>query len=180
MHHAGTRDDGDVRATARGAGEVQSRLLDCSRLEVCRKQEGTAVSAEICMQCTENGTKGNIFPAKGKAVAMLCLGADVELNITPISGFPVTRRNNGTKLVSAPVQASLARMDPDESDSFGSALTSEDEALSTRRVSIAKKLKQSESIFVTLVHGDMLILSGDEYEVRFCYMRACLLSERLY
>lgn len=107
---------------------------------------------------------------------MLCLGADVELTITPKRGFPVASRSASKQPDRASArQARQAIAKTAESDDEFSAMfdgplsSSEDEALSTRhavntRVKAEKKLTQS--MFVTLVHGDMLLLSGDEFEVR--------------
>jgi hypothetical protein len=117
--------------------------------------------------------QGSVLPARSKTVAMLCLGADVELNVAPASGFPSVSRNGAlAKSVSAPLaRQSAIRVDEDDDwDPFGSPLTSEDEALSTRLAASlsrnrVKASKQPESMLVTLVHGDMLLFSGDDFEV---------------
>lgn len=92
---------------------------------------------------------------------MLCLGADMELNIIPSSGYSKSEN----------IVRRLAREDDEHDDSdLADADSSDEEALATRfappKVAGPSKMKkETESMFFTLVHGDMLMLSGDDFEV---------------
>ncbi len=108
----------------------------------------------------------------------MCLGADVELSLTPACK-PQPMEIDATvsskpSAVSAQMLDDLIPLDPMDSDE-------EDIPLSVARlrvispfsaspasaapVSNAKRKKDSD-ILITLVHGDMLVLRGDEFEVR--------------
>ncbi|EKM50059.1 uncharacterized protein PHACADRAFT_264561 [Phanerochaete carnosa HHB-10118-sp] len=115
--------------------------------------------------------KGTALPNRGRTIAMLCLGSDIELNITPKHGFPVSTRSisKQPERVSARQAITKAAESEDEFSAVfdGPLSSSEDEALSTRRAASTRAMterKPTESMFVILVHGDMLLLSGDEFE----------------
>lgn len=103
---------------------------------------------------------------------MLCLGANIELSIIPKHGFPVPTRSIGKQPERVSTREAITKVAESE-DEFsavfdGPLSSSEDEALSTRRATSTRakdEKKPAESMFVTLIHGDILLLSGDEFEV---------------
>lgn len=113
------------------------------------------------------------LPAKEKSIAMLCLGADVELvfKLEPAGSLKSRTRSNtrGVHVAHTPLIHS-----EDEEDEY----MDEDEPVTglfdiERSVSVSgppksvpKKMKKNEDVlFITLVHGDMVLLSGDDFEV---------------
>lgn len=115
------------------------------------------------------------MPNRGRTIAMLCLGADIELDIIPKHGFPVSTRSISKQPERASAQQARQAITKaaESEDEFsavfdGQLSSSEDEALSTRRAASTRvkvEKKPAKSMFVTLVHGDILLLSGDEFEV---------------
>ena len=111
---------------------------------------------------------------------MLCLGADVELHVVPASGFaslprPVVKRSESVVARQSQRIVSNAH-DDDPFDSPLSSASSDEEALSVRHRgglavgSVAprtiKTKKPGETMLVTLVHGDMVLFCGDDFEVK--------------
>ncbi|KIP07421.1 hypothetical protein PHLGIDRAFT_420395 [Phlebiopsis gigantea 11061_1 CR5-6] len=117
------------------------------------------------------------LPAKKLPVAILCLGADVELCVAPVSGFaksppppPVIKRSASVALRQAQHTVDKA-VEDDPFDSPLSGASSDEEALSVRHpskdpgaVPRSKAKKPAESMLITLVHGDMVIFYGDDFE----------------
>ncbi|THG99799.1 hypothetical protein EW026_g2605 [Hermanssonia centrifuga] len=119
--------------------------------------------------------KGSPFPARDTPVAILCLGADVEFSLSPRAGFPPVevsmqlgqspRRNLKASKVKYEVK-DLADSDDDDDDEeplftrLGHTRSVSNSAL----VKASAKRKRQSELLLTLVHGDMLMLSGDEFE----------------
>ncbi|GJE93213.1 Zn(II)2Cys6 transcription factor [Phanerochaete sordida] len=120
--------------------------------------------------------KGTVLPNRGRTIGMLCLGADLELTITPKRGFPVQTSRSDSKQPdrASARQAGPVAMKVDESDDEFRAVfdgplsdSSDDEALSSRRppkTQVKVEKKSTQSMLITMVHGDILLLSGDEFE----------------
>lgn len=134
------------------------------------------------------------MPAKKLPIAILCLGADVELCVAPVSGFaksspppPVIKRSASVALRQAQHTVDKA-VDDDPFDSPLSGASSDEEALSARHpskdpgaVPRSKAKKPAESMLITLVHGDMVIFYGDDFEVsvdRYHMLMLCLFDSQ--
>lgn len=110
---------------------------------------------------------------------MFCLGADVELRVAPISGFLNPPRNGikrSESVVARQAQRNISKAHDHDWDPFDSPLSgsSDEEALAVRHNGVAtgaavrnKAKKSSETMLITLVHGDMAIFCGDDFEVSF-------------
>lgn len=136
------------------------------------------------------------MPAKSRKVAILCLGADVELTLTPQEGFrtpvpdadatPASIEVPPSRLSHAvPVPLSMdddfEPYDPmDEDESIDAGLLSEVHEVATsvsaaiisapapnsQNASTSSSAgKKDDVIFLTLVHGDMVLLEGDNFNV---------------
>lgn len=95
----------------------------------------------------------------------MCLGADVELTIVPTSGYPFAPHNerrggNG--------RAARRRSGDEDgwSNSDSNSDSEDDEPLAASMLKKRKSKKPAvESMLFTLVHGDVVVLSGDDFEV---------------
>ncbi|KAI0343310.1 hypothetical protein BDW22DRAFT_1356923 [Trametopsis cervina] len=135
---------------------------------------------------TSGNRKGPVIPATKTTVTLLCLGADVELSIVPRGGFEAVIRERPTPntVVEDPAPENRDEFqpyDPDDTEeedvplSISTKGAVEPKKMNSPIASLSvvgsadgsrdKKLKKRpERMFVTLVHGDMLLLSGDEFE----------------
>ncbi|CAL1714543.1 unnamed protein product [Somion occarium] len=136
------------------------------------------------------------LPAKGRAIALMCLGADVDLTLVPVSGFPAVPEvipfpETGSDVLAA--AESLPNLEYPDEDELVDHMDVDDEpdiplagllrevhkaeleqaapvpALPVEKVSKEKqkgssKRGKGEEIFVSMVHGDVLVLSGDDFE----------------
>ena len=102
---------------------------------------------------------------KQQAVAIMCLGADVELTIVPTSGYPFAPHNER----SAGNGRAARRRSRDEggwSNSDSNSDSEDDEPLAASMLKKRKSKKAArESMLFTLVHGDVVVLCGDDFEV---------------
>lgn len=117
--------------------------------------------------------------AKHNDVLILCLGDDTELSLIPKSGF---KGPEDPIAVDESMLDGLIPLDQDdpmdgsfmkgENDAFaGAPLDMMDETEVTVLEETSSKVprrpgaKQKQTILVTLVHGDMILLSGDDFDV---------------
>ncbi|KAI0692443.1 hypothetical protein BC835DRAFT_1307147 [Cytidiella melzeri] len=120
--------------------------------------------------------QGNVLSATKKTFAMLCLGADVELSITPKGGFSGDVRQDNPSGVLSSSRANeddFPPCDPEESEeediplSISTARMRTQPVVSTPVVRASKSKsskRRTNEMFVTLVHGDVLFLHGDDFE----------------
>ncbi|EMD39121.1 hypothetical protein CERSUDRAFT_112809 [Gelatoporia subvermispora B] len=167
---------------------MRTRELMQSRVRTSGEKSLFGINQLVALAWTRSGSrKGYVLSAQESDIVMLCLGADVELSISSKLSTSSARKTPSAQLVRvdagretlsdfAPMDcvenrsyASNAGMsmyvfdtsgDPegDPNVASASAVTS-----STASHSRAHR-REHESLSVTLVHGDMLLLSGDEYE----------------
>jgi len=103
--------------------------------------------------------KGPVFHALQGVVTILCLGADVILSLTPSSGFG--EEICGLSLPDASSDTEMTLIDPSLD-----TLIDEGEGESIRKVSKRSPKTKSDSVVITLVHGDAFVLTGDDFEAR--------------
>ncbi|KII83392.1 hypothetical protein PLICRDRAFT_452246 [Plicaturopsis crispa FD-325 SS-3] len=94
------------------------------------------------------GKKGSVIYAKASPVALLCLGTDTTFSLVPRSGF------GGDTVVSG-------RSSENKKSSQGVGSSGHGPKA---KASTASGGKTSEAIRVNLVHGDVLLLQGDDFE----------------
>ena len=114
------------------------------------------------------------------ALVLLGLGADIELTIVPKGGFSLPAEDAPEPRASTSRQRARANaaedaMEVDDDDDSDAPPTWASQAKAARSASAhgAKSAaktgrKKGEDMLVTLVHGDILMLSGDEFEVSSC------------
>ncbi|KAH8104115.1 hypothetical protein BXZ70DRAFT_1005661 [Cristinia sonorae] len=115
------------------------------------------------------------LPAKSKKVGILCLGADVELTLMPQSGFKV-ESSGGTQLLQStsyiPQNASKLEedfddcdpMDEDHEDASLAGLLRPPAPSPNGNIPLQREVvKKDDFLFLTLVHGDMVLLEGDNF-----------------
>lgn len=90
----------------------------------------------------------------------MCLGADVELTVVPTSGYPFAP--HGARASGNGRAATRQSRDEDASSDSDSE---DDLPLAASILKSGKSKKPEEPMFFTLVHGDTLVLSGDDFEV---------------
>jgi hypothetical protein len=88
-------------------------------------------------------------------MVIICLGYEVELTVVPQS-IQASLKATDTSLLDG-----LMSMDIDDAKDHLNATVNEPKSASTKAVT-KKKTKDCQ---FTLVHGDALILTGDEFEV---------------
>jgi hypothetical protein len=113
--------------------------------------------------------------AKKHPVLVLCLGQDVELNIVPKLGFEKPESCGGRMTDSDHVEKDDFRDNFGKEDLVGDTIPSEGDPevlasmakpASSAAIGKARKTKSpAEDLRATLVHGDILLLSGDDFEV---------------
>ncbi|KAI0078727.1 hypothetical protein K474DRAFT_871446 [Panus rudis PR-1116 ss-1] len=136
--------------------------------------------------------KSNVpLPAKQKLIIFYCLGADVELTLIPRSGFPAYSQDERAvfpavqdKPAHALPDINSAASDPEydptvEEDDPGAGLLAavhaeearqiaSDAPISSQTCNVPGRLHtpktKTEDIFITLVHGDLLLLRGDDFD----------------
>ncbi|OBZ74135.1 hypothetical protein A0H81_06177 [Grifola frondosa] len=122
---------------------------------------------------TSGRKSGCAFYAKKSPVVMLCLGADVELTISPKSGKKGRPRYVAEKPVTSHLQDDnnfepfgLMDVDDEVEDSNVDRYTHESisSSMSNKGGNHGKSRSTEEALLVTLVHGDILIVAGDEFE----------------
>ncbi|KAG1747776.1 uncharacterized protein EDB91DRAFT_1114795 [Suillus paluster] len=135
---------------------------------------------------TPGSKRGAIFNAKGHAVMILCLGAEVVMNLVPKHGFseiPIESAEDRMEVDSERILTVIvpdgdgdrnAANQPDPAsltagESPGSSLLSgivwDSKAARKWKGTGGKKSKQAPlELSVTLVHGDAVILEGDDFE----------------
>ena len=104
------------------------------------------------------------LPCKQRTVAIMCLGADVELTVVPTSGYPLAA-HNGRGAGNGRAAARRSREDEEWPDPDSDSDSEDDQPLAMSALSNGKGKKTKESMIFTLVHGDLLVLSGDDFEV---------------
>ncbi|KAJ3530412.1 hypothetical protein NM688_g7713 [Phlebia brevispora] len=126
---------------------------------------------------SKGSEKSRYTDARTDKVIMMCLGADVDLAVTPCSTLHAVEGDTqhlssalpGPSLPAEVLNGlhTLDTMDTDSEEdvplSVAHPRVVSATSASTAPVSGAKPKKGSE-VFITLVHGDMLILSGDEFQ----------------
>lgn len=134
----------------------------------------------------KNQRQGSVLPAKSVRVAIYCLGADVELSISlkPPSGVKRETSVVQVKLDEAPPLDCIKEKDRPEGQSGGDhaeekRIKEEDDVsqmdmglpyLTSRANQMTGgRLRGNEigkdPLFITLVHGDMLLFEGADFEV---------------
>ena len=106
------------------------------------------------------------------AIALMCLGADVELTIVPKGGFPSVSAVVAGAPDDAEKDGEPDAMDVDDDDEPDTPLalvkqakTAESASASRASARSGAGRKKAEDMLLTLVHGDIVLLSGDEFEV---------------
>ena len=113
-------------------------------------------------------------------LVLLGLGADIELTIVPKGGFPLPAAD-------APEpRASTSRLDAEDAMDVDDDDDSDAPPVSTSRVKSARSAsargaksaaktgrKKGEDMLITLIHGDILMLNGDEFEVSSLALISC-------
>ncbi|KAK7686282.1 hypothetical protein QCA50_010506 [Cerrena zonata] len=124
------------------------------------------------------------LPAKDRSVTILNLGADVELTLYPVSGFPNNKESSQPLLLSSVPTIEQLVLPEDDHDHMMLdermrwrllAYSEIEQAVpmgSLEKEAVlgkgkAKNRVKGEEMFITLVHGDVLQLSGDDFEVRY-------------
>lgn len=109
---------------------------------------------------------------KEKSIVIMCLGADTVISVTPKSGFPNLSGSSVTDPSAAMmVEDDVPHQDPasrDQDDPMPDGdLDPEADIISPTAPKPARVAKKSPkpAISITLVHGDSIILSGDDFEV---------------
>ena len=114
-------------------------------------------------------------------MAFMCLGADIELTVAPACGIqavqaPTTssqRAAVATEMLDDLIQ--LDPMDSDDEEEIPLSVVRQKQISASNASPVSEALvsntkrKKASDILVTLVHGDMLVLSGDEFEVRLSF-----------
>ena len=117
--------------------------------------------------------RNEIFEADTHDIFLLSLGSDVLLSLFPKSGFGITARvpmkNAGTtpprRVASSP---GVQTQNHDVPSPDISGLLNEPIADTTQATKETATQKKSESALeITLVHGDVLVLSGDVFRVSY-------------
>lgn len=91
----------------------------------------------------------DVFHAKGKSLAVLCLGADVAFTFTYSD-----HNSKGTPADPTKVSAKAPSVN----------LRNHDATSDTQALGAKKKAKSSAVLRITLLHGDMMVLSGGDFE----------------
>ena len=124
------------------------------------------------------------LPAKTRKIALLCLGADVELTLTPEGGFQTTTPETplilqddvaASQVIAAmPPEDEFEPYDPMDDDDapIGAGLLQEAHGaeadvstLPTQDDTPLSQAKKDDVLFLTLAHGDGLLLEGDNFNV---------------
>ncbi|KAI0672183.1 hypothetical protein C8Q78DRAFT_1077739 [Trametes maxima] len=130
----------------------------------------------ICAWRTAGNKKGCVFSAERSPVVLLCLGADVEVTFWRRATV-ATKGVQPAQVVSAPVRgitprSKLAEKTPagdsddeyiDEPDTI-SAPVRRSRSSSKSLSGSAKNKRLEEALMVTLVHGDLLVVHGANFE----------------
>ncbi|THH28370.1 hypothetical protein EUX98_g5813 [Antrodiella citrinella] len=120
------------------------------------------------------------LPAKTRKVAILCLGADVELTLVPLNGFHSRAPDASTTHVEVQTLPTLDLpnsveidvegydpMDEDGDELIGAGLLQDAHSISVpsiKPVSVTSMpSKKDDVLFLTLVHGDLALLEGDDF-----------------
>ena len=117
-------------------------------------------------------------------MVMMCLGADVELSISAKSMQTKEASPNSLSqahtIVTLPLEPSFEPMDtaladqqlyqienedPDTVQPQAGPLEKNKEPAKVQKASAVKKQAVKEDLFVTLIHGDVLMFTGDHFEV---------------
>lgn len=100
-----------------------------------------------------------MFGARQGVVTILCLGADAVLSLVPKSGFRAPEIGDPLPDVSSETEMTL--IDP----SFNPGKTEPSEESMPRSTNKETAKKKVDAAVMTLVHGDVLVLTADDFEV---------------
>jgi hypothetical protein len=112
--------------------------------------------------------QGPVFHALQGVVTILCLGADAMLTLVPSSGFSA-QENPKPSLPDVDSDAEMTLVYPSSSLVKSEAGVESICEVADKGVSASKK--KADAAVVTLVHGDVLILVGDDFKV-MCLRRS--------
>jgi hypothetical protein len=112
--------------------------------------------------------QGPVFHALQGVVTILCLGADAVLTLIPTSGFSA-QENPKPSLPDADSDAEMTLVCPSSSPIKSEAGVESIPQVADKGVSASKK--KDDAAVVTLVHGDVLVLVGDDFKV-ICLRRS--------
>jgi hypothetical protein len=101
-----------------------------------------------------------MFGARQGVVTILCLGADAVLSLVPKSGFPAPEISDPPPDASEDTEMTLIYppFNPGKTEPGIESIPQ-----STNKETAKKK--KADAAVVTLVHGDVLVLTADDFEV---------------
>ncbi|ETW78537.1 hypothetical protein HETIRDRAFT_386703 [Heterobasidion irregulare TC 32-1] len=111
------------------------------------------------------GKARDVFRAKEKSLAVLCLGADVAFTFTYSD-----HNSKGTSAVPTKVPAKAPSVN----------LRNHDATSDTQDFGTKKKAKSPAVLRITLLHGDMMVLSGGDFEYFMARTGMCILAISSY
>jgi len=106
--------------------------------------------------------QGPIFHALQGVVTILCLGADAVLTLVPASGFSAQEISKPS-LSDVDSDAKMALVYPSSSSSKCETGVKSIPQVADKGMLASKK--KDDAAVVTLVHGDVLVLVGDDFKV---------------
>ncbi|KAL6304551.1 hypothetical protein BKA93DRAFT_783028 [Sparassis latifolia] len=119
----------------------------------------------IVLAWTSTGSRKGIFPAKKSCITLLCLGADIELSISVRSEVSPTRMKGGAQAANRAATSSTSSPAASLVLSRRTAKKRKYPSSVQRKTSSApSKNTWKEALLVTLVHGDILVLTGDDFQ----------------
>lgn len=129
------------------------------------------------LQCASIDARRHIF-------VFMCLGADIELSLAAKSASQTvqddwhpfsSRIDVAPELLDEDLQL-IDVMDIDDEEEIPLSLSRKRPAtatVSTTSSILKRKIQRADDSLITLVHGDMLLLDGDEFEVSSVFGGTC-------
>ncbi|KAF7793518.1 hypothetical protein EIP86_004632 [Pleurotus ostreatoroseus] len=152
------------------------KLIDVSCRRASKDEHFSIGDMAVLAWHSTGSRKCASIDARKGSVAFMCLGADIELSVAPACGIqavqaPTTssqRAAVATEMLDDLIQ--LDPMDSDDEEEIPLSVVRQKQISASNASPVSEALvsntkrKKASDILVTLVHGDMLVLSGDEFE----------------